>query len=88
MDPQSGNKINQKVQDFTAGPDKEAEMMANAKMTQELSRKYRDLFTVIICVSDKFSCWAKEGMKPYQAPPRCMAYVLQKSLEKELVRLK
>ena len=35
----------------------------------------------------EFLLWLKLESKPYQEPPRCMAYMLQKPFEEELKRL-
>ena len=72
---------------FIAGPNKEADMMASAKITKELHKKYNEVFTEIGCFEGTFSLEVKEGMKPYQAPPRCMAYMLHEPMTTEIERL-
>ena len=39
------------------------------------------------CFEGTFSIQLKPDSKPYQAPPRCVAYVLQKTFKDELDQL-
>ena len=34
-----------------------------------------------------FSLQVKDGMKPYQAPPKCIAYALQEPFKKDVERV-
>ena len=67
---------------FIAGQDKKANMATSAKATWELHNKHSDVFTGTWCIKGTFSLQVKEGAKPYQAQPRCMAYSLQDPLTK------
>ena len=49
---------------------------------------YSGIFTGTWCFKGIFSLQIKDDTKPYQAPPRCVAYVLQEPFIKELERLK
>ena len=54
------NKIRQVH--FIVGPDKEADMVASVKATQEFHNEYSDVFTGIGCFKDTFSLQIKEGI--------------------------
>ena len=45
------------------------------------------MFDGIGCFEGTFSKQLKPDHKPYQAPPRCVAYALQKAFNEELERL-
>ena len=46
--------------------------------------RFGDVFNGIGCFKGTFSLQLKPDSKPYQAPPRCLAYVLQKPFKEEL----
>ena len=56
-------------------------------MTQKIHNTYGDVFYGIGCFKDAFSLQLKPDSKPYQVPPRCMAYALQKPFKEELKQL-
>ena len=75
--------MNQKVESPIVGVDKEAYMVTNAKICKKIFSKYNDVFTGIRYFKDTFSLQAKEGRKPYWAPPRDMTYALPELLKRE-----
>ena len=64
--------------------DTEADKRWSNDMTQNIHNKYANVFNGIGCFEGMFSVQLKPDSKPYQAPPRCMAYVLQKPFKEEL----
>ena len=56
-------------------------------MTQKTHNKFSDIFNSTGCFKGTFSLQLKPDSKPYQAPPRYVAYVLQKLFKEELERL-
>ena len=72
---------------FTAGQDKEAEIVVSTKIPQELHNRYSGAFQAYSCFTGTFSLQFKESAKPYQALPRCMASTLQEPFTKELERI-
>ena len=53
-------------------------------MTQKIHDTFGDIFNGIGCFKGTFSLQLKPDSKPYQAPPRYVAYVLQKPFKEEL----
>ena len=72
---------------FIECPDKEAVMVANAKLTRKIHGKYNDVFAGIGCFKGIISLHVIEGTKPYLALPRCLGFALQESFKKELGHL-
>ena len=62
---------------FLARLEKETHMVARTEITKELLAKYSDVSPGIGCFKGTFSLQAKDGTKPYQVPPRHVAYGLQ-----------
>ena len=56
-------------------------------MTQRIHEEYDKVFNGIGCFKGTFSLQLKPDSKPYQAPPRHVAYVLQKPFQEELQQL-
>ena len=54
------------------------------EMTQIIHDKFCDVFNSIGCFEGTFSLQLKPYSKPYQAPPRHVAYALQKPFKEEL----
>ena len=65
---------------------KKEDMAASAKITWEMHNDYH-VFPGIRCFKLRLSLQVKEGGKPYQAPPRHVAYSLQEPYKKELENL-
>ena len=55
--------------------------------TQQIHKDFDDVFSGIWCFEGTFSLQLKPDSKPYQAPPRHVAYALQKPFQEELERL-
>ena len=62
----------------------DADKRKSIEMTQILHNKFGDMFNSIACFKGTFSLQLKPDSKPYQAPPRHVAYVLQKPFKEEL----
>ena len=56
-------------------------------MTQRIHEKFEDMFNGIGCFKGTFSLQLKLDSKPYQVPPRHVAYALQKLFKEELEHL-
>ena len=56
-------------------------------MTQRIHEEYGKVFNGIGCFEGRFSLQLKLDSKPYQVPPRHVAYVLQKLFQEELQQL-
>ena len=56
-------------------------------MMQDIHKAFGDIFNGIGCFKGTFSLQLKADSKPYQAPPRCVAYALQKPFKEELEHL-
>ena len=56
-------------------------------MTQKIYNTYGNVFNGIGCFEGTFSLHLKPDSKPYQVPPRHMAYALQKLFKEELKQL-
>ena len=54
------------------------------RMTQRIHEEYGKPFNGIGCFKGTFSLQCKPDSKPYQVPPRCVAYALQKLFKEEL----
>ena len=80
------NKPN-KINYFLPGTGQDNDNRVSAKITQQLQRDFKDVFTGIGCFDHKFSLQVNFDSKPYQVPPRCVAYALQKPFKQELEQL-
>ena len=56
-------------------------------MTQKIHEKFGNVFNGIGCFEGTFSLQLKPDSKPYQVPPRHVAYVLQKPFKQEMEHL-
>ena len=56
-------------------------------MTQRIHKEYDEVFNGIGCFKGTFSFQLKQDRKPYQVPPRHIAYALQKPFKEELQQL-
>ena len=57
---------------------------SSSAMVQSIHTKFGNIFNGIGCFKDTFSLQLKPDNKPYQVPPRHVAYVLQKPFKEEL----
>ena len=72
---------------FLPGSNQDNNKRVSAKITQQLQRDFKDVFTGIGCFNGTFSLQIISDSKPYQAPPWWLAYALQKPFKEELERL-
>ena len=56
--------------------------LTNEQAKQELHSKYSDVFLGIVCFKVTFFLQLKEGVKPFQAAHRSVAYAPQKPFKK------
>ena len=61
-----------------------ADKRQSLRMTQGIHNRFGNIFNGIGCFEGMFSLQLKPNSKPYQAPPRCVAYALQKPFNEEL----
>ena len=69
---------------FLSSPNVEADKMKSIKLTQRVHNVFGNVFNGIGCFKGTFSLQLKPDSKPYQAPPRHVAYMLQKLFKEEL----
>ena len=62
----------------------DAEKRSSIDMTQSIHSRFGDIFNGIGCFKGTFSLQLKPDSKPYQVPPRHVAYVLQEPFKEEL----
>ena len=61
-----------------------ADKRQSSKMTQKIHDRFGNIFNGMGCFDSMFSSQLKPNSKPYQAPPRCVAYAVQKPFKEEL----
>ena len=69
---------------FNSSNNKEADKGVSEADTNRILDEFNDLFSGICCFDGIFSVQVEEGSQAYQAPPRRVAYMLQKPLKGEL----
>ena len=69
---------------FLSSPNVEADKKKSIELMQKIHNTFGDVFNGIGCFKDIFSLQLKPNSKPYQVPPRHVAYVLQKLFKEEL----
>ena len=62
----------------------DADKISSITMTQSIHSRFGNVFNGIGCFKGTFSLQLKLDSKPYQAPPRCVTYVLQEPFKEEL----
>ena len=62
----------------------DADKRSSITMRQSIHMRFGDIFNGIGCFEGTFSLQLKPDSKPYQAPPRCVAYALQEPFKEEL----
>ena len=67
---------------FLLDPNQDNDKKASAEITQQVQRDFKDVYTGIGCFDGAFSLQVKLESKPYQAPLRCVAYVLKKAFQR------
>ena len=68
---------------FIPGPNQDNDKRVSDEIAQQLQGDFNDVFTRIGCFDGKFSLQEKADSKPYQVPPRHVAYALQKPFKDE-----
>ena len=69
---------NYNIKYFIPGPNNDADKKASDEITKQLQREFKDVFNWIRCFDGTFSLQVKLDSKPYQTPPKCVTYALQK----------
>ena len=81
------NQLSNTVGYFLPWQNYDSDKKKSAEITEQLQRDFEDVFNGIGCFDDTFSLKLKLDSKPYHAPLRHVAYMLQKHFEEELKRL-
>ena len=87
----SGSAINPNANTLTKCfllcPNFETHIRKSAELIQQMHTEFDNIFNGIWCFKGTFSLQLKHDSRPYQAPPRHVAYVLQKPFKDELDQL-
>ena len=75
---------NNNIKYFLPGSNSDNDRRLSAEITQQLQREFKDAFNGIECFYGTLSLQSKPNSKPYQVPPRCVAYALQWPFKEEL----
>ena len=75
---------NKLINYFSSSQNTEADKRESGAMTQKIHNTYGDVFNGIGCFEGTFLLQLKPDSKPYQVPPRHVAYALQKLFKEEL----
>ena len=78
------NNSNVLIHYFYLSQDTSCNKKDSAIMTKKVHDEFHDVFNGIVCFEGTFSLQLKPDSNPYQATPRHVAYVLQKTLQEEL----
>ena len=78
------DNVNKVTNYFLSSPNVEAEKRKSIEMMQKIHNTFGDVFNGIRCFKGTFSLQLKPDSKPYQVPPRHVAYTLQKLFKEEL----
>ena len=62
----------------------EVDKRKSTELIQKINNVFDNVFNGIGCFEGTFLLQLKSDSKPYQMPPRCVAYVLQKLFKDEL----
>ena len=81
------NYANNSINYFFLSSNVDADKRKNSDLIQKIHNTFGDIFNGIGCFEGKFSLQLKPDSKPYQVPPRHVAYVLQKLFKDELEHL-
>ena len=88
---QDGNgqqhQTNKLINYFYSSNNIDADKSKSKAMTQRIHEEYGEVFNGIGCFKGIFSLQLKPASKPYQVPPRHIAYTLQKLFQEELQQL-
>ena len=69
---------------FHSSNNVDADKRSSIAMMQRIHTRFGDVFNGIGCFEGTFSLQLKPDSKPYQAPPRHVAYVLKETFKEEL----
>ena len=83
----TNTKVNNLTNYFFSSPNVEADKRKSIKLMQRIHNVFGNVFNGIGCFEGTFSLLLKPDSKPYQAPPRCVAYTLQKPIKEEVDQL-
>ena len=86
-DQNISNNSNNSVNYFLSSSNIMADKRQSSEMTQKIHDRFGNVFNGIGCFEGTFSLQLKPNSKPYQAPPGCVAYALQKPFKEELEHL-
>ena len=78
------HQTNKLINYFYSSNNEDGDKSKSEAMTQRIHEEYGKVFNSIVCFEGTFSLQLKPDCKPYQAPPRCIAYALQKPFQEEL----
>ena len=78
------NNANKTINYFFSSSNVDADKRKSSKLMWEIHNTFGDVFNGTGCFEGTFSLQLKPDNKPYQVPPRCVAYVLQKPFKEEL----
>ena len=81
------NTSNKSINYFYSLNDIDADKRKSSTMMQKIHEKFGNVFNGIGCFKGTFSLQLMPDSKPYQVPPRHVAYVLQKLFKEELEHL-
>ena len=80
----SQNNANKSINYFFSSSNVDADKRKGSDMMQKIHGTFGDVFNGIGCFEGTFSFQLKPDSKPYQVPPRCVVYALQKPFKEEL----
>ena len=78
------NNSNKSINYFYLSKDTDADKRKSSAMIQKIHETFGNVFNGIGCFKGTFSLQLMPDSKPYQVPPRCVAYALQKTFKEEL----
>ena len=81
------NNSNKSINYFYLSKDIDADKRKSSAMMEKIHKTFGNIFNSIGCFEGTFSLQLKPDSKPYQAPPMCVAYALQKLFKEELEHL-
>ena len=81
------NNANKSINYFFLSSNVDADKRRSSVMTQKIHNTFGDVSNGIECFNGTFSLQLKPDIKPYQVPPRHVAYALQKPFKEELDHL-
>ena len=72
----NNTSINTLTNYLLSSPNMEADKRKNIELMQKIHNMFDNVFNGIRCFEGTFSLQLKHDSKPYQAPLRCVSYVL------------